>query len=102
MHGPGQREDTSGTHTGQSRISRRGRPRLRLAAWRAVWGALPNNPVMAARYQHLTTRERNQLNDGQARAAIAAALLRWIHVIVTRRVTWDAALAGANELPAAA
>ena len=69
---------------------------------RAVWGALPNNPVMAARYQHLTTRERNQLNDGQARAAIAAALLRWIHVIVTRRVTWDAALAGANELPAAA
>ena len=96
------RENTSGTYTGQSRISRRGRPRLRLAAWRAVWGALPNNPVMAARYQHLTTRERNRLNDGQARAAIAAALLRWIHVIVTRRVTWDAALAGANELTAAA
>ena len=96
------RENTSGTYTGQSRISRRGRPRLRLAAWRAVWGALPNNPVMAARYQHLTTRERNRLNDGQARAAIAAALLRWIHVIVTRRVTWDAALAGAHELPAAA
>jgi hypothetical protein len=41
------RENTSGTYTGQSRISRRGRPRLRLAAWRAVWGALPNNPVMA-------------------------------------------------------
>jgi transposase len=96
------RENTSGTYTGQSRISRRGRPRLRLAAWRAVWGALPNNPVMAARYQHLTTRERNQLNDGQARAAIAAALLRWIHVITTRRVAWDAALAGASELTAAA
>ena len=96
------REDASGTHIGQSRISRRGRPGLRLAAWRAVWGALPNNPVMAARYQHLTTRERNQLSDGQARAAIAAALLRWIHVIVTHRVTWDAAVAGATELPAAA
>ena len=96
------RENTSGTYTGQSRISRRGRPRLRLAAWRAVWGALPNNPVMAARYQHLTTRERNRLNDGQARAAVAAALLRWIHAIITRRVSWDAALAGANELPAAA
>ena len=58
------REDTSGTHTGQWRISRRGRPWLRLAAWRAVWGALPNNPVMAARYQHLTSRERNRLTDG--------------------------------------
>jgi hypothetical protein len=57
---------------------------------------------MAARYQHLTTRERNRLNDGQARAAIAAALLRWMHVIVTRRVPWDAAVAGAAELPVAA
>jgi transposase len=97
------RENASGTFTGQSRISRRGRPRLRLAAWRAVWGALPNNPVMAARYQHLTTRKTNQLSDGQARAAIAAALLRWIHVITTRRVTWDAAAAGAGtDVPVAA
>ncbi len=56
--------------------------------------------VMAARYRHLTTRERNRLNDGQARAAIAAALLRWIHVIVTRRATWDAGRVGENELHA--
>jgi transposase len=96
------RENANGTYTGRSRISRRGRPRLRLAAWRAVWGALPHNPVMAARYQHLTTRKANQLSDGQARAAIAAALLRWIHVITTRRVTFDAAAVGTDELPAAA
>jgi transposase len=96
------RDNASGTFSGQSRISRRGRPRLRLTAWRAVWGALPHNPVMAARYQHLTTRQANPLTDGQARAAIAAALLRWIHVITTHRVTWDAATAGATELPAAA
>ena len=96
------RENTSGTFTGRSRISRRGRPGLRLAAWRAVWGALAHNPVMAARYRHLTTRQHNRLTDGQARAAIAAALLRWIHVLVTGRVHWDAAIAGANEIPAAA
>ena len=96
------RDNASGTFTGRSRISRRGRPGLRLAAWRAVWGALAHNPVMAARYQHLTTRKANPLTDGQARAAIAAALLRWIHVIVTRRVSWDAAIAGANVMPAAA
>ncbi len=96
------RENASGASTGRSRISGRGRPRLRLAAWRAVWGALPNNPVMAARYRHPTTRKTNQLNDGQARAAIAAALLRWLHVITTRRITWDATLAGAGELTAAA
>jgi transposase len=96
------RENTSGTMTGRSRICGRGRPRLRLAAWRAVWGALSHNPVMAARYRHLTTRERNRLTDGQARAAIAAALLRWIHVIVTQHLAWDAAIATANELPTAA
>ncbi len=92
------RENASGTTTGRSRISGRGRPGLRLAAWRAVWGALLNNPVMAARYRHLTTRETNRLNDGQARAALAAALLRWIHVITTRRIAWDPAQAGNPDL----
>jgi transposase len=96
------RDNASGTFKGRSRISRRGRPRLRLAAWRAAWGALPHNPVMAARYRYLTTRQHNRLTDGQARAAIAAALLRWIHIVITRRVHWDAAIAGAPELPAAA
>ena len=96
------RDNSSGTFTGRSRISRRGRPRLRLAAWRVVWGALAHNPVMAARYRYLTSRERNRLSDGQARAAIAAALLRWIHVVVTQRVHWDPAIAGASEMPAAA
>ena len=96
------RDNTSGTFAGRSRISRRGRPRLRLAAWRATWGALQHNPVMAARYRYLTGRQHNRLTDGQARAAIAAALLRWIHVVVTKRVHWDAAIAGAAELPTAA
>jgi transposase len=96
------RDNASGTFSGRARISRRGRPRLRLAAWRAVWGALAHNPAMAARYRYLTTRQRNRLTDGQARAAIAAALLRWMHVVVTRRVAWDAAIAGAAVMPAAA
>ncbi|MER7548144.1 IS110 family transposase [Spirillospora sp. NPDC127506] len=87
------RERASGNYTGQSRLSGRGRPRLRLAAWRAVWGALHANPVFAARLQHLTTRPDNPLHPGQARAALAAALLRQLHVIVTRRIAWNPALA---------
>ncbi|WP_370599200.1 hypothetical protein [Mycolicibacterium sp. yt] len=74
-----------------------------VAAWRAVWGALPHNPVMATRYRYLTTREHNRLTDGQARAALAAALLRWLHVITTKNVPFDARLAGAAEvMPVAA
>ena len=74
----------------------RARLRLRVAAWRAVWAALPNNPVMAARFAHLTTREDNKLARQQARTACAAALLRQIHVVVTRQVTWDPAIAAGS------
>jgi transposase len=87
------RDNASGAFQGKTSISGRGRPALRLAAWRAVWAALPNNPVMAARFARLTTREDNRLARQQARTACAAALLRWIHVVITRRVTWDPAIA---------
>ena len=56
------RQRLSGTYTGQTRLSGKGRPRLRVAAWRAVWGALQTNTVYAARYRHLTTRETNKLS----------------------------------------
>ena len=94
------RDNASGQHQGKTSISGKGRPALRLAAWRAVWAALPNNPVLAARFTYLTTREHNRLARQQARAACAAALLRWLHVIVTQRVKWNAAIA-AGKKPAA-
>jgi transposase len=87
------RDNASGEHQGKTSISGRGRPGLRLAAWRAVWAAMPNNPVMAARFAYLTTRQDNRLARQQARTACAAALLRWIYVVVTHRVTWDPAIA---------
>lgn len=97
------RANESGTFAGQTKVSGRGRPGLRTAAWRAVWGALPHNPVYAARYHHLRTRRDNPLRDGQARAAIAAGLLRQLFVVVTRRVAWDPAIAaGKEETPLAA
>jgi transposase len=87
------RANESGNFRGATKVSRRGRPGLRTAAWRALWGAFHHNPVYAARYTHLTTRADNPLNDGQARAAIAAALLRQLFVVITRRVAWDPATA---------
>jgi len=86
-------ENTSATLRGQSRVSHRGRPALRAAAWRAVWGALPHNPVLGARFTHLTTRERARLAPGQARVACAATLLRWLYAIVIKQRSWDADIA---------
>jgi transposase len=82
-------ERTSATLRGVSRISRRGRPALRLAAYRAAWAAVLHNPVLAARFTHLTTRERDRLTTAQARIACAATLLRWLYAIITRRQQWN-------------
>jgi transposase len=73
------REKLSGTFTGRTKLTGQGRPKLRLAAWRAVWGALQTNTVYAARYRHLTTREHNRLTPTQAQTVIAAAILRHLH-----------------------
>jgi transposase len=92
-------ENTSATLTGRTRISRRGRPGLRTAAWRAAWAALHHNRVLAAKYAHLTGRDGNRLAGGQARAACAATLLRWLHAVVTRRQAWDPRIAS-GAIPA--
>ena len=87
------RERLSGTFAGKARLTGAGRPRLRVAAWRAVWGCLQNNRIYAARYRHLTTREHNRLKPTQAQTVVAAALLRQLHAVITTRQAWDPALA---------
>lgn len=87
------RENSSGSYAGKTTISGRGRPLLRVAAWRAVWGALPHNPVLADRHAHLTDRADNPLTDAQARVAVAGSLLRQLFVVVTTRTAWNADIA---------
>jgi transposase len=103
--------NSSGAFEGQARISRRGRPGLRLAAWRAVWPMLTHNPVLAAKYAAMTagtapdpaagprTGPRTaaaaaaSARRGKARVACAASLLRWIWCLVVHETTWDPAIA---------
>ena len=87
------RDNSSGTYQGATTISGRGRPELRLAAWRAVFSALRHNPVLAARHAHLTGRAERPLTDTQARVAVAASLLRQLHAVVVTRTAWDPAVA---------
>jgi transposase len=90
-------QNTSATFRGATRTSKRGRPGLRLAAWRAAWAVIRHNEVLKARYTHLTTRQSNRLTPGQAHVACAGSLLRWIHAIITTGRAWDARIA-AGEL----
>src|SRR4051794_11665013 len=87
------REKASGTFTGRTKLTGQGRPRLRVAAWRAVWGSLQTNTVYAARYRHLTGREHNKLTATQAQTVIAAAILRHLHAVVTTGKAWDPQIA---------
>ena len=97
-------DNASGGFSGQAHISRRGRPGLRLAVWRAVWPLLRHNPVMAAKYAALTgaasrRRPRPERERGsaaaaaRARVACAASLLRWIYFMTVHDAAWDAAAA---------
>ncbi len=88
----------SGSFRGQAKISRRGRPLLRLAAWRATWAVLRHCDVLAAKHAALTSRDDDsKLVPEQARAACAASLLRWIWSLTVHGTRWDARIA-AGEL----
>jgi transposase len=87
------REKLSGNFKGRTKLTGQGRPGLRLAAWRAVWGAQRSNPVYEARYAYLTSREHNKLTPTQAQAVIAAAILRQLHAVITTGRKWDPMIA---------
>ncbi|WP_448641050.1 IS110 family transposase [Geodermatophilus sp. URMC 63] len=87
------RDNASGGYQGKTAISGRGRARLRLAAWRAIFPALHHNPVLAARYAHLVGRPDRPLTDAQARVAVAGSLLRQLHAVITTGTPWDPAIA---------
>jgi transposase len=95
------REKLSGTFVGRTKLTGQGRPGLRLAAWRAVWGAQRTNQVYDARYRHLTSRENNKLTPTQAQAVIAAAIPRQLHAVITTGRKWDPIIAthGTNHHP---
>ena len=100
------RQKLSGTFVGRTQLSGAGRPGLRLAAWRAVWGTQRGNYVYAARYKHLTSREHNKLTATQAQTVIAAAILRQLHAVITTGQAWDPDIAthgtGHRHVPIAA
>ena len=93
------RDNASGAYQGKTGISGRGRPELRLAAWRAVFAALRHNAVVAARHAHLTGRPERRLTDAQARVAVAGSLLRQLHAVLTTGVPWNPAIAAGLTRP---
>jgi transposase len=116
-------DTASGAFEGASHISRRGRPALRTAAWRAVIPLLLHNPVTAAKYQAMTaaaaqaaaaaaarakpgSAQAAQAARGlraaraKARVACAASLLRWVYFMTVHGAGWDPVAASGGRLAA--
>lgn len=80
---------SSGKHTGETRISRRGRKRLRYWLFQGAKSAVAHSPEFKALHNYYTTREENPLKKMQSLVVIACKLLRVIYTILKTGVKYD-------------
>ena len=75
--------DSSGKHNGESRISHRGRKRLRYALYEAAISVIGKNKEFKEIHSYYRTREKNPLKKMQSVIAVACKLIRIFYTILT-------------------
>lgn len=83
-------EDSSGKHQGKTRISRRGRKRLRYLLFEVAMSLVGKNPEFRKLHHYYTTRDENPLKKMQSLMAVACKLIRVFYAILTKGVEYDA------------
>lgn len=83
-------EDSSGKHKGATRISRRGRKRLRYLLFEVSMSLVSKNPEFRELHHYYTTRDENPLKKMQSLMALACKLIRVFFAIMTKGVDYDA------------
>ena len=79
----------SGKHNGQTKISHRGRKRLRYWLFQAAKSAVAHAKEFKELHTYYTTRPDNPLKKMQSLIVIACKLLRVIYAILTKGVIYD-------------
>lgn len=82
--------DSSGKHNGKTRISKRGRKRLRYLLVQAAVSVIGKNEEFRQIHEYYTTRDNNPLKKMQSLIAVACKLIRVFHVILTKGKSYDA------------
>lgn len=82
--------DSSGKHNGKTKISKRGRKRLRYLLFEAAISVVGKNEEFKEIHRYYTIREKNPLKKMQSLIAVACKLIRVFHVILTKGVSYDA------------
>lgn len=83
------REKSSGEHKGKTKISKRGRSRLRHALYRTMIPMLATNVEFRALHQRNITRAQNPLTKMQSLIALCCKLVRVIFALLTKGTAYD-------------
>lgn len=76
--------DSSGKHNGKTKISKRGRKRLRYLLFETVISVVRKNEEFKEIHRYYTIRKKNPLKKTQSLIAVACKLIRIFHVILTK------------------
>lgn len=82
-------ENSSGKHKGRTRISKRGRRRLRRVLYQVMVPLLARNNEFRAIYDYYATRVKNPLKRRQAMIAVSCKLIRVFYAILTKGTDYD-------------
>lgn len=83
------RENSSGKHKGRTKITKRGRPRLRALLYRCVLALAAKNPQFRALHQYYTTRVDNPLRPMASLIALCCKLIRILFTLGRKQVPYD-------------
>lgn len=84
------RENSSGLHKGQKRISKRGRRGLRALLFRVMMPMVRHNEAFRKLHEYYTTRQVNPLRKKQSIVVLCGKLLKVLHGISTKHKAFDA------------
>ncbi|MBD8071642.1 IS110 family transposase [Bacillus sp. PS06] len=84
------RENSSGLHKGQKRISKRGRRKLRALLFRVMMPMIRHNEAFRKLHEYYTNRQVNPLRKKQSIVVLCGKLLKVLHGISTKHKAFDA------------
>ena len=83
------RENSSGQHKGQKRISKRGRRKLRAVLFRVMMPLIRHNRAFKALHQYYTTRLNNPLRKKQSIVILCGKLLKILHALCHKKMMFN-------------
>jgi transposase len=84
------RENSSGQHKGQKRISKRGRRKLRALLFRVMMPMIRHNEAFRKLHEYYTIRAVNPLSKKQSIVVLCGKLLKVLYGICTKHKAFDA------------